>query len=104
DAGFRASTKVGVVQTLALTGRWGAVAAWAMAALFVVSAVVFTIPWAVEIVSDSCRDTLRFTGWGAVKDGPMFHYLAGAVLLLITSRLRRDQETDRYAIVRGALP
>ncbi|MFI7057681.1 hypothetical protein ACWDOR_26285 [Streptosporangium canum] len=90
---------LGLSAVLALRGRWVTIAGWVTAALFVVIAVVFTTPFAIEIVTDECRETVHFGGWNIVKTGPIMHYLAGAVLVVFLSLLRRD-ETDRYASVR----
>jgi hypothetical protein len=90
---------LGLSAVLVLRGRWGAVAGWVTAALFVVIAMVFTIPFAVEVVSDDCWSTLRFGGWKIIEVGPIAHYLAGAVLVMFLSLLRRDETlplpTDR---------
>ncbi|WP_433248760.1 hypothetical protein ACQPYK_01110 [Streptosporangium sp. CA-135522] len=84
---------LGLSVVLALGGRWGTIAGWVTAALFVVIAVLFTIPFAIEIVTDDCRDTLRFGGWKIIEAGPAMHYLAGAVLVIFLSLLRRDETT-----------
>ncbi|MER6176423.1 hypothetical protein [Streptosporangium sp. NPDC001681] len=84
---------LGLGAVLALRGRWGTIAGWVTAALFVVIAVVFTIPFAIEIVTDDCRNTLRFGGWNIIKVGPVMHYLGGAVLVMFLSLLRRDETT-----------
>ncbi|MEU4830105.1 hypothetical protein [Streptosporangium sp. NPDC023615] len=69
------------------------------AALFVLIAVVFTIPFAIEIVTDDCRNTLRFTGRDIIAAGPVTHCSGGAALVVFLSLLRRD-EADRHASVR----
>ncbi|SDJ22973.1 hypothetical protein SAMN05421874_101136 [Nonomuraea maritima] len=81
---------LGLSATLALRGRRGTLAGWLTAALFVVVAIVFTIPDAFEIVSDNCVYTLRFVGWDLVERGPFLHYLAGAVLVLFLTQVRRE--------------
>ncbi|MEV6038275.1 hypothetical protein AB0L65_44500 [Nonomuraea sp. NPDC052116] len=81
---------LGLSATLALRSRWGTLAGWLTAALFVVVAIVFTIPYAFEIVSDSCVYTFRFVGWDVVERGPFLHYLAGAVLVLFLTQVRRE--------------
>ncbi|MEV6868503.1 hypothetical protein AB0M44_46965 [Streptosporangium subroseum] len=84
---------LGLGAVLALRGRWGTIAGWVTAAMFVVIAVVFTIPFAIEIVTDDCRNTLRFGGWNIIKVGPIMHYLGGAVLVMFLSLFRRDETT-----------
>ncbi|WP_326823855.1 hypothetical protein [Streptosporangium sp. NBC_01756] len=84
---------LGLSAVLALRGRWSTIAGWMTAALFVVIAVVFTTPFAIEIVTDGCQDTLHFGGWNIVEAGPIMHYLAGAVLVIFLSLLRRDETT-----------
>ncbi|MEV1005650.1 hypothetical protein [Nonomuraea sp. NPDC050202] len=79
------------------------VAAWLTAALFVIIAGVFTIPYAVQFVSEGCTDTLRLGGWGIVKFGPILHYLAGAVLVTFLALIRRE-ETECSPALRGTLP
>lgn len=86
---------LGLSATLALRGRWRTIAGWTTAALFVVIAGLFTIPYAIEIVSDGCRDTLRFGGWGIVEYGPHLHYLTGAVLVVFLTLVSQG-ETNRY--------
>ncbi|SDI63055.1 hypothetical protein [Nonomuraea jiangxiensis] len=94
---------LGLCATLALRGRWGIAAAWLTAALFLVIAGVFTIPYAVEIISDGCTDTLRFGGWDIVESGPILHYLAGAVLVTFLALIRRE-ETGCSPALKGTLP
>ncbi|MEV8630898.1 hypothetical protein AB0395_04505 [Streptosporangium sp. NPDC051023] len=84
---------LGLAAVLALRGRWSTIAAWVTAALFAVIAVVFTIPFAIEMVTDDCRETLRFGGWNIVETGPIMHYLAGAVLVVFLSLFRRYETT-----------
>lgn len=84
---------LGLGAVLALRGRWGTIAGWATAALFVVIAVVFTIPFAIEVVTDECRNALRFRGWNIIAAGPVMHYVGGAVLVVFLSLLRRDETT-----------
>ncbi|MFI0417340.1 hypothetical protein [Spongiactinospora sp. 9N601] len=74
---------------LAFRGRWSAVAGWVTAALFVLIAGVFTIPYAVQIVSDGCARVLRFGGWDIVTSGVLQHYLAGAALVVLLTGVRR---------------
>jgi hypothetical protein len=94
---------LGLSATLALRGRWGMVAAWLTVALFVIIAGVFTIPYAVQFVSEGCTDTLRLGGWDIVKFGPILHYLAGAVLVTFLALIRRE-ETECSPALRGTLP
>lgn len=88
---------------LALRGGWVKVAAWSTVALFVVIAGVFTIPYAVQIISDGCTDTIRFGGWDIVTYGPILHYAAGAVLVAFLALIRREETTCSPAL-RGTLP
>ncbi|MEU7862236.1 hypothetical protein [Nonomuraea sp. NPDC049141] len=81
----------GLSATLALRGRWGTIAGWLTAALFVMIAGVFTIPFAIQVVMDGCMDTLRFGGWKIVESGPILHYLAGAVLVMFLTLVRREE-------------
>ncbi|MFD1544561.1 hypothetical protein [Nonomuraea guangzhouensis] len=69
----------------------GTIAGWVTAALFVVIAGVFTIPYAIQIVMDGCMDTLRFGGWKIVESGPILHYSAGAVLVMFLMLVRRAE-------------
>lgn len=94
---------LGLCAILALRGRWGIAAAWLTSVLFVVIAGVFTIPYAVEIISDGCTDTLRFGGWEIVESGPILHYLAGAVLVAFLALIRREEMGCSPAL-RGTLP
>lgn len=94
---------LGLSATLALRGRWGIVAAWLTVALFVVNAGVFTIPYAVQIISDGCTDTIQFGGWDIVMYGPVLHYVAGAVLVAFLALIRRE-ETGCSPALRGTLP
>ncbi|MFI7617638.1 hypothetical protein ACIBP6_41085 [Nonomuraea terrae] len=82
---------LGLCAVLALRGRWGVAAAWLTAALFVVIAGVFTIPYAVQIISDGCTDTIQFGGWDIVMYGPILHYVAGAVLVTFLAFIRRQE-------------
>ncbi|GAA4208303.1 hypothetical protein GCM10022252_73270 [Streptosporangium oxazolinicum] len=90
---------LGLSAVLALRGRWSTIAGWVTTALFVVIAVVFTIPFAIELVTDDCRNTLHFGGWNIIEVGPVMHYLGGAVLVMFLSLLRRD-ETGRHVSAR----
>ncbi|MEU4233555.1 hypothetical protein AB0F17_55515 [Nonomuraea sp. NPDC026600] len=93
---------LGLSAALALGGRRGAIAGWMTAALFVVIAVMFTMPYAIEIVSDGCMDTLRFGGWDIVEYGPLLQYVTGAVLVMFLALVRRE-ETNRCAPLGGTL-
>ena len=86
---------LGLSATLVLRGRRGTIAGWMTAALFVVIAVVFTMPYAIEIVSDGCMDTLRFRGWDIVAYGPLLHYVSSALLVMFLTLVLRE-ETNRY--------
>ncbi|WP_344921299.1 hypothetical protein [Streptosporangium oxazolinicum] len=90
---------LGLSAVLTLRGRWGTIAGWVTAALFVVIAVLFTIPFAIDIVTDGCQNTFRFGGWNIIAAGPVMHYLGGTVLVMFLLLLRRDG-TDRYASAR----
>lgn len=92
---------LGLSATLALPRVWGTIAGWVTVAVFVVIAVVFTIPFAVEIVP-ACVETLRFRGWDIVEFGPIVYYVVGVVLVMFLLLLRR-YEMDRYASTRGKL-
>ncbi|MBT2231657.1 hypothetical protein [Nonomuraea sp. NEAU-A123] len=82
---------LGLSATLASRGKWGTIAGWMTAVLFVVIAGVFTIPYAVQVVMDGCMDTLRFGGWHIVESGPILHYLTGAVLVMFLTLVRREE-------------
>ncbi|WP_132627567.1 hypothetical protein [Nonomuraea mesophila] len=82
---------LGLCAVLALRGRWGVAAARLTAALFVVIAGVFTIPYAVQIISDGCTDTMRFGGWDIILYGPILHYVAGAVLVTFLALILREE-------------
>ncbi|MFI7419437.1 hypothetical protein [Nonomuraea sp. NPDC049684] len=82
---------LGLCATLALRGGWGVVAAWVTAALFVVIAGVFSLPYAVRVILDGCRDALEFGGWNIVRFGPVLHYLAGAVLVTFLALVLRAE-------------
>ncbi|MER6509407.1 hypothetical protein ABT158_21475 [Nonomuraea sp. NPDC001636] len=60
-------------------------------ALFVVFAGVFSLPYAVRVIMDGCRDTLEFGGLDIVRFGPMLHYSAGAVLVTFLALVRRAE-------------
>ncbi|MGR6912857.1 hypothetical protein ACU635_01205 [[Actinomadura] parvosata] len=66
-------------------------AAWLTAALFVLIAGVFSIPYAVQIISDGCTDSIQFGGWDIVMYGPILHYVAGAVLVAFLALIRREE-------------
>lgn len=82
---------LGLCATLALRGGWGAFAAWVTVALFVVFAGVFSLPYAVRVIMDGCRDTLESGGLDIVRFGPMLHYSAGAVLVTFLALVRRAE-------------
>lgn len=93
---------LGLSAMLALRGRWGVIAGWVTAASSVVIAVVFTIPYAIRIVTEGCVQTLRFGGWDIVY-GPFPHHLAGAVLVMFLALVLRE-EADRRVPPRGTPP
>ncbi|AQZ67217.1 hypothetical protein BKM31_42355 [[Actinomadura] parvosata subsp. kistnae] len=82
---------LGLCAVLVLRGRWGVAAAWLTAALFVVIAGVFSIPYAVQVSLDDCTETIRFGGWDIVMYGPILHYVAGAVLVAFLALIRREE-------------
>ncbi|MFI7691672.1 hypothetical protein ACIBQ6_21570 [Nonomuraea sp. NPDC049655] len=82
---------LGLCATLALRGGWGACAAWVTVALFVVFAGVFSLPYAVRVILDDCRETLEFGGWDIVRFGPILHYSMGAVLATFLALVRRAE-------------
>ncbi|MEV4367481.1 hypothetical protein AB0J71_10445 [Nonomuraea sp. NPDC049637] len=82
---------LGLCATLALRGGWGVFAAWVTAALFVVIAGLFSLPYAVRVVVDGCQETLEFGGWNIVRFGPILHYVAGAVLVTFLALVRRAE-------------
>ncbi|MFI7451278.1 hypothetical protein ACIBQX_27535 [Nonomuraea sp. NPDC049714] len=79
---------------IALRGRWSAIAAWAGAGLFLVGAVVFSIPFAIEVVEVGCRETIRFSLWDAVWFGPFLNYVTGAALLVTSAAFAREVRGD----------